>query len=120
MTESVQALVAEDEALIAALIESTLADEGYEVTVVESGSDAMAALSCSGSFGLLVTDIRMEPGPNGWTVAMHARELQPSIAVIYITGDSMAEWRLYGVPDSVLVEKPFFAQQLAAAVACVL
>lgn len=53
MTERVQALVTEDQALIAALIESILADEGYEVTVVESGSDSMAALSGPGPFGNL-------------------------------------------------------------------
>ena len=116
MTRSVRVLVAEDQALIAALIEATLADEGYPVTVVHSGLDAITALQGTAPFELLITDIRMEPGPDGWTVAENARGIRPDIAVIYTTGDSMADWRTKGVPDSVLLSKPFLPEAVVAAV----
>lgn len=118
MTRSGRVLIAEDQALIAALIEAALADEGYQVTTVYSGSDALAALGGPDSpFDVLVTDIRMEPGPDGWTVAGTAREDQPGIAVVYMTGDSMSDWRAKGVTDSVLVAKPFVPEQVLAAIA---
>lgn len=111
-------LIAEDQALIAALIEATLADEGYEVTTVYSGSDAVTALNgCASPFDVLVTDIRMEPGPDGWTVAAKAREGDPGIAVVYMTGDSMDEWRARGVADSTLLAKPFVPEQVLTAIA---
>lgn len=111
-------LIAEDQALIAALIEATLDEEGYLVTTVHSGSDAIAALGGSAPpFDVLVTDIRMEPGPDGWTVAAAAREARPEIAVVYMTGDSMAAWRARGVAGSVLLAKPFVPEQVLAAIA---
>ena len=117
MKKSGRVLIAEDQALIAALIEATLADEGYDVTTVYSGSEAIAALEGSASpFDALITDIRMEPGPDGWTVAAMAREGEPRIAVLYMTGDSMDAWRARGVTDSVLLTKPFVPDQILAAV----
>jgi CheY-like chemotaxis protein len=62
----------------------------------------------------------MEPGPDGWTVAATAREDQPGIAVVYMTGDSMSDWRAKGVTDSVLVAKPFVPEQVLAAIASLL
>lgn len=118
MTRNGRVLVAEDQALIAALIEATLLDEGYVVSTVYSGADAIAALGGPASpFDVLVTDIRMEPGPDGWAVAAKAREGEPEIAVVYMTGDSMAEWRGKGVAGSVLLAKPFVPEQVSAAVA---
>jgi hypothetical protein len=36
--------------------------------------------------------------------------------VVYITGDSAHEWTVHGVPNSVLVTKPFAAAQVVTAV----
>jgi CheY-like chemotaxis protein len=117
MKTSVRVLLAEDQALIAALVEATLEDEGCEVTTVCSGSDAITALGEHGSsFRVLITDIRMEPGPDGWTVANMAREAHPRIAVVYMTGDSMDDWKARGVQGSVLLSKPFVPDQVLAAI----
>ena len=40
---------------------------------------------------VLITDIRM-PGPDGWSLARHARALRPDMPVIYTTGDSAVDW----------------------------
>jgi CheY-like chemotaxis protein len=116
MSDCVHVLIAEDQGLIASLIEITLIDEALTPTVVTSGAEALAALDAETSFRVLVTDIRMEPGPDGWTVAAHARERQPGIHVIYITGDSMDAWRARGVPGSMLIAKPFAPEQIVVAV----
>ena len=113
---SVCVLIAEDEVLIADLVEATLGDEGLAATVTYSGSAAMAALETSPTgFQVLVTDIRVG-APDGWAVAHAARKLNPAIGVIYMTGDSMRDWTDNGVPGSLLISKPFVPAQIVTAV----
>lgn len=116
MPDRVHVLIAEDQGLIASLIEITLMDEGMRPTVVASGDEALAALDSETPFQVLVTDIRMGSGPDGWGVAASARALNPAILVVYMTGDSMGEWRAKGVPGSLLVAKPFIPEQIVEAV----
>ncbi len=116
MSDSVHVLIAEDQGLIASLIEVTLIDEALQPTVVASGIEALAVLGEETPFQVLVTDIRMGPGPDGWDVAVQARERRPGIHVIYITGDSMDDWRAKGVPGSLLIAKPFFPDEILRAV----
>lgn len=68
----------------------------------------------------LVTDVNMGDGPSGWDVARHARELQPSLPVIYMTGAAAADWAAHGVPRSVLLGKPFATSQVITAIATLL
>jgi len=44
------------------------------------------------------------------------REKDPTLPVVYITGsDGAASWTSQGVPNSVLLEKPFQPERLVAA-----
>lgn len=112
---AVSALVAEDEVIVALAIEGALADVGFNVTVTHTGDEAVSALASDAQHQLLITDIRLGSGLQGWAVATRARELHPEIQVIYITGDSMDDWRAKGVPQSVLLAKPFLPAQIVAA-----
>ncbi|MFN4296344.1 MAG: response regulator [Brevundimonas sp.] len=110
-------LIAEDEGLIAALIEMTLEDEGLTTSIACSGREAAATIRAHPTgFQILVTDIRVGDPPDGWAIAEAARAANPAIGVIYITGDSMSDWRTRGVPHSILIPKPFMPSQVAAAV----
>jgi DNA-binding response OmpR family regulator len=65
----------------------------------------------------LVTDINLGHGTlSGWDVARRGREVNPELPVVYMTGDSAAEWAAQGVPNSVLLTKPFAPAQLLTAV----
>lgn len=64
----------------------------------------------------MLTDIRLGRGPNGWDVAKRAREIMADIPVIYVSGDSAAEWASKGVPNSVMVPKPYALAQLVTAI----
>ncbi|GAC1046202.1 hypothetical protein thsrh120_62090 [Rhizobium sp. No.120] len=57
---------------------------------------------------------------NGWDLARRARELQPVMPVIYVTGDSAQDWAAQGVPNSVLLQKPFVHAQLVTALTTLL
>ena len=112
-------LLVEDEELIRNIVEETLGDGGFKVIVAKSGDEAVRLLDSSApKYRALVTDIKLSPGTlSGWDVARHARAIDPELAVVYMTGDSAAEWASQGVSNSVLLTKPFAPAQLLTAVA---
>src|SRR4051794_25283033 len=111
-------LLVEDEVLIAESLQDALVEAGFDVELASNGTEATKVLeSNAAEIGALVTDIRLPfGGPNGFDLAHFARELSPSIAVVYISGDSAAEWASKGVPKSVMLGKPFAIAQLLTAV----
>jgi CheY-like chemotaxis protein len=110
-------LLADDEVLIRDLVEEALQEAGYLVTTAATGVEALAALETTSGFVGLVTDINFGGPPVGWDVASRAREINPTIAVVYMTGDSGHEWAAHGVPQSTIVTKPFAPSQIAVAIA---
>ena len=70
-----------------------------------------------GKYRALVTDINLgKNGMTGWDVARRAREINPSFPVVYMSGDSAEDWASMGVPESIMLSKPFAPAQLVTAV----
>jgi CheY-like chemotaxis protein len=111
-------LVVEDDPLIHAIVEESLSDGGFEVAIASSGENAVDLLAASdGKYRALVTDINLgTDGITGWDVARHAREINPSFPVVYMSGDSAEDWASQGVPNSIMLSKPFAPAQLVTAV----
>lgn len=117
MTDPILLLVVEDEPAIQILMEDVLKDAGFAVRVATYGNEAITILDDeSAQLVGLITDVRLGQGVIGWDVARHARESHPEIAVVYVTGDSAADWAAYGVPKSLLLPKPFANAQLVTAI----
>lgn len=114
-------LLVEDEHLIGVDLAEALREGGYSVQHVTTGAEAVATLE-NGDAAIcgIVTDVRLGPGPDGWEVARRARELQPRLPIVYITGDSAHEHTAQGVPESILVQKPFAVAQVATAISMLL
>lgn len=120
-TPSVTILVVEDEELICALLEDTLRDGGYDLVVAHSGQKALQELEKNAErFRAVLTDIRLGDDISGWDLARRARELKPHIPIIYMSGDSADDWQAKGVPNSVMVPKPFAPSQVVTAVSSLL
>jgi CheY-like chemotaxis protein len=111
-------LVVEDDKLVQSVVEESLADGGFEVVIAGSGENAVELLDQSaGKYRALVTDINLGPSKvEGWDVARHAREIDPEFPVIYMSGKDLADWASKGVPNSILLAKPFAPAQLVTAV----
>ncbi|MFA5966776.1 MAG: response regulator [Sphingomonas sp.] len=111
-------LVVDDEPLIRDVVETALVDAGYAVITAGDAEQAIVALEADGSdFQALVTDVNLAVGKlTGWDVGRRARELAADLPVVYMTGDSGAEWTSHGVPHSILVAKPFAIGQIVTAV----
>ena len=113
-------LLVEDEPLIRTALADALQDGGYSLVEAENGTAAKALIDGGESLSGLLTDIRLGSGPNGWEVAREARHAFPKIAVVYMTGDSAADWASEGVPNSVLLQKPFANAQVITAISTLL
>jgi CheY-like chemotaxis protein len=99
-------------------ITSQPADGTFEPAIAASGEKAVTLLTGSRSkFRALGTDANLgRDRMNGWEVAKRAREIDPEFPVVYMTGDSADDWGSQGVPNSILLTKPFAPAQLVTAV----
>jgi DNA-binding response OmpR family regulator len=111
-------LVIEDDPLIQSVVEEALTDGGFEIVTAASGENAVKLLDASdGKYRALVTDVNLgRDKMDGWEVAKRAREIDPAFPVVYISGDSSDDWGSKGVPNSIMLEKPFAPAQLVTAV----
>jgi CheY-like chemotaxis protein len=111
-------LAVDDDDLILTIVEEALREGGYAVETANNPQTAMAMLDEKHSeYRALLTDVNMGAGkPTGWDLARHARELSPDIPVVYMSGDAGGEWSANGVPNSLLIIKPFAAAQVVTAV----
>lgn len=113
----IQLLLVEDEAILHLVLEEALSEAGFEVLIAATGTEAIAHLEAAAErFKGVVTDIRLGAGPSGWDVAHRARELVPYMPILYMSGDSGVEWTSKGVPNSVMLGKPFAMAQVVIAI----
>jgi DNA-binding response OmpR family regulator len=110
-------LVVEDEYFLKADLEQVLNDAGFAAETTSSGEEALMLFAGdSQKYKALITDVRLTGALNGWNVARHFREKEPALPVIYVTGSTAEDWASHGVPNSILIQKPFARAQLISAV----
>jgi CheY-like chemotaxis protein len=110
-------MVVEDDQLIQGLVEEALSDGGFETAIAGSGEEAVTLLRGNRShYRALVTDINLLGTMDGWEVAKQAREIDPAFPVVYMTGAAADQWASHGVPNSILLSKPFAPAQLVTAI----
>jgi CheY-like chemotaxis protein len=110
-------LVVEDDQDIQTLVEEALTDGGFESGIATSGEEAVARLkSDEVKYRALVTDINLPGRLDGWEIARVAREIDPAFPIVYMTGAAADDWPSKGVPNSILLNKPFAPAQLVTAV----
>ncbi len=110
-------LVIEDDDAIQTVVEDALGDAGFEPAIAPSGEEAVTLLKAMKiTYRALVTDISLRGKIDGWEVARQAREIDPEFPIVYISGNSAAEWPSKGVPNSIMLAKPFAPAQLVTAV----
>ena len=67
-------------------------------------------------YSALVADINLTGPMKGWEIARLVRQIDPAFPIVYMTGFAADDWASEGVPNSILLNKPFAAAQLATAV----
>ncbi|MBI5741034.1 MAG: sigma-54-dependent Fis family transcriptional regulator [Nitrospirae bacterium] len=109
---SLKILVAEDEEITLKHLRHSLEKEGFAVTCVNNGADALDKLGGE-EFDILVADIKM-PKMDGITLLENVKEKYPGVEVIIITGfgsiESAVNAMKRGATD--YITKPFNLDEL--------
>ncbi|MCK1714652.1 MULTISPECIES: response regulator [unclassified Bradyrhizobium] len=117
MNEPLKILIAEDDFLVREMLEDALSEGGFLPEILSSAEDAVTLLQGEvASFRALVTDVNLRGTMTGWDLARVARERDPAFPVVYMTGTAAEDWARFGVPNSILLTKPFAPAQLVTAV----
>ena len=99
-------LLVDDEPQILNLLSTHLRTLGFEVIEATNGPEALTSLDKA--IKLLVTDIRLPGGLNGFELAQKARALVPELSVLLISGYSGEDLAKNGLPEGwTLLRKPF-------------
>ncbi|KRR03195.1 response regulator [Bradyrhizobium valentinum] len=117
MAELPLILVVEDDYQLQGIVEEALRDGGFETDILSSAEEALTLFKTgSKNYQALVTDVNLKGRLSGWGVARQIREKDPAFPVVYMTGAGGDEWASQGVPNSILLQKPFAPAQLVTAV----
>ena len=116
MNESLNVLIVDDDVSIQNVVEEILSDGGFEPQAASSVEEAIALLNAH-KFRAIIIDISFgNDHVKGWALGRRARAFNPALPIIYITGGTTDEWAIQGVPNSILITKPFPPAQLLTAV----
>lgn len=117
MSELPVVMVVEDEYDLQGIIEEALVEGGFETDILSSGEEALTLFRGGvKNYKALVTDVGLKGRLSGWEVAAHFREADPGFPIIYMSGAHAEEWASKGVPNSIILTKPFAPAQLVTAI----
>ena len=103
-------LVVEDEAPLRELVQDILLRQGYEVVTAHSGAEALRRWpEHRERVRLLLTDIVMPEGVNGWDLADRLLADRPNLRVIYTSGYSpeMVDRQRHLTEGDIFLQKPY-------------
>jgi DNA-binding response OmpR family regulator len=110
-------LVVEDDQPLQVIVEDALTEGGFEPAIAASGEEAVTLLKGRKTkYRALVTDISLLGRMDGWEIAQQARQIDPEFPIIYMSGAHAEDWASKGVPNSIMLAKPFAPAQLVTAV----
>jgi len=114
----------EDDENVRSYSVEVLRELGYRVVEASTGPAALALLEQAGGaeVDLLFTDVVLPGGLNGEQLALHARELRPSLKVLFTTGYARNAIVHHGRLEAgvQLITKPFTFAGLASKIRDVL
>jgi len=105
-------LIVDDEPIVRESLRDWLTDCGYKVALAESGDQALKLIS-ENNLGVVVLDIRM-PGKDGITTLKEAKQNNPDLKYIFISGYPSVETMTTGIRLGAVgfLVKPFAPEEL--------
>jgi CheY-like chemotaxis protein len=107
-------LLVDDDNSVREVTRAMLHDLGYLVLEAGSGGAALDLIDRAHKLDLMIVDFAM-PGMNGAEVARLGRARRANLPVLFITGFAERS-TLEGVPEALLLRKPFAQDELASRV----
>jgi DNA-binding NtrC family response regulator len=105
--DPVRILIVDDDAAIADILKDIVSQEGREVRVCYDGLSAVECLQTA-TYDLLILDL-MLPGVEGLEVFKAAKQVNPDVLVIIITGYATLETAIAAIKEGAydFIQKPF-------------
>ncbi|MBZ9669060.1 response regulator [Mesorhizobium sp. B2-1-8] len=114
-------LLVEDEGILLWDVEQSLVEAGFEVASAFNAATAIETFDLDPErISAVLTDIRLGEGATGWDIARHARVARPTLPIVYMSGHGADDWPSEGVPNSIMISKPFVMAQVITALATLL
>jgi len=108
-------LVLEDEADVRQTLCEQLHELGYLTLEAETGEQALQLLAASTEIGALVSDLMLPGALSGAEVIHLARQQNPHLPMLLISGQDLRPAHNPALPDVELLRKPFTRAELAQA-----
>ena len=105
-------LLVDDEYLLLFSMALTLEDFGYEVLQANSGETGLEVLRQDRDIDLVITDIHLGAGMNGFEFARNVRSNREDIAILYISGYTGYSKDEIGAVTAPLIPKPCMPEAL--------
>lgn len=120
MNENINILLAEDERTLAMIIKDALGDQGFNVSVVFDGEEALRAYANMRP-DMIVADVMM-PKLDGFEMAKRIRKSDPLTPIIFLTARSAVDDVVHGFEMGAndYLKKPFGMQELIVRIKAVL
>jgi CheY-like chemotaxis protein len=108
----------EDDAMVRALAARILQSLGYRTVVTEFAQAALKCLAAEPEIKLILSDVVLPGGTDGFELAKQARQMKPDLPVLFVSGYPQPAPLRRGGPDRVdaVLQKPYTTEQLARAV----
>lgn len=108
-----EVLLVDDDSDALHLVKNVLQQAGLAVHCAQNGEEALLALKKK-SFHLMITDLNMPPGMNGFTLARKAAKIAPRMPIIMSTGDISPEIPRFALDAGIttVLAKPFRPDEL--------
>jgi PAS domain S-box-containing protein len=103
-------LLVEDDEEVRQMLHRLLGELGYQVTMASNGHQALGLLEGGLRPDLLLTDVVLPEGPNGYELAAQARARQPRLKLMFTSGYAQG---LASRSPPAVSEKPFHRTELA-------
>ncbi|OSJ07195.1 hypothetical protein BST63_36285 [Bradyrhizobium canariense] len=92
-------------------------EAGFATDILSSVEEALTLFrSGMKEYRAVVADVNLKGTLSGWELARQLRQREPTFPVVYMTGAAANDWGSQGVPNSILLQKPFAPAQLVTAV----
>ena len=108
-------VVLEDDDLVRDVLTDIIEAEGFAVRPAATTDIALAHLESSAGCSLLLADIYLGPGPNGFDAAKAAQARHPELPVIFLTGQPAHGNNRHFGPNERFLRKPFRTRELVDA-----
>lgn len=114
MSDPIEIIVVEDEALILMAVSDYLSDYGFKVFEASNADEAIALLERHPSVRIVFTDIDMPGSMNGLRLAAAVRDRWPLVKIMVTSGKRLIE--VTDLPDGgVFFSKPYDQKAICSA-----